>query len=117
MLSQPYKTLTRRTLILLTGSQASRYTDWLEANPDGGQEPTQTGVSLAFGKDQTLFDFYEREPERSKQFGLAMSSLGRPDGPFDSAFVVRGFDWPSLGNATLVDVSFRILRSAVGIQR
>lgn len=82
----------RWSSILLTGSQASRYINWLEANSDNGQEPTEIGVSLAFGKDQTLFDVYEREPERSKRFGLAMSSLGRPGGPFDSAFFVRGFD-------------------------
>ena len=90
---------------MLIGWQAARYTEWLEAHPVDGQEPTETGFHLAFGKEQTLFDLYENEPDRSKRFGLAMSALGRSGGPFDSAFVVKGFDWANLGDATLVDVS------------
>ena len=35
-----------------------------------------------------------------------MSSLSVPGGVFDAAFVVRMFDWSSLGEATLVDVSY-----------
>ena len=84
--------------------QAARYTEWLEAHPIDGQEPWEQGLTLAFGKKQTAFDIYEKDPKAGHRFGLAMGSLSRPGGPMDAEFVLRAFDWSSLGDATVVDL-------------
>ncbi len=78
-----------------------------------GQEPWEQGVTLAFGKEQTCFDLYDREPELGHRFGLAMSCLSRPGGPMDAEFVLGTFDWSSLEDATIVDVCSRLFPDAV----
>lgn len=52
-----------------------------------------------------MFDYFDEvKPKRAERFGLAMSSLSLPGGIFDSAHVLRSFDWASLGTATVADV-------------
>ena len=73
-------------------------------HPVDGQEPWEQGLTLAFGKKQTAFEVYENDPKAGHRFRLAMGSLSRPGGPMDAEFVLRAFDWSSLGDATVVDV-------------
>ena len=68
------------------------------------QEPWEQGLTLAFEKKQSCFEFYDSEPEIGHRFGLAMSCLSRSGGPMDAEFVVRAFNWSSIGDATIVDV-------------
>lgn len=52
-----------------------------------------------------MFEYFEKvEPKRAERLGLAMSCLSVPGGLFDSAHVIRTFDWASLGTAAVVDV-------------
>ena len=79
--------------------------DALEKHPENDGDPTETGMNLAFNTKVPLFSFFQEHPKRLQRFGLAMESLSIPGGIFDAAHVVRSFDWTSLGDATLVDVS------------
>jgi 6-hydroxytryprostatin B O-methyltransferase len=76
------------------------------------EDPSKTAMCLAFGlpEGSTVFDFLQNDGEgekkgwRAKRFGLAMSAMSKT-GAFSSTHLHTGFDWPSLGEATLVDVS------------
>ena len=79
--------------------------DALEKYPGNSGDPTETGMNIAFNTKLPLFPYFQEHPERLQRFGLAMESLSVPGSLFDAAHVVRSFDWTSLGDATLVDVS------------
>jgi len=83
----------------------ARYTDWISAHPVDHGEPTENGWSLAFNTDKPFFEYIKQDPGRSRNFDKAMGSISVPGGMWDGAHVVRGFDWASLGDATVVDVS------------
>jgi hypothetical protein len=79
------------------------------------EDPSETAMCLAFGLPEggTIFDFLQNDGNgekmgwRAKRFGLAMSAMSKT-GSFSSAHLHTGFDWPSLGEATLVDVCFTV---------
>lgn len=50
-----------------------------------------------------MFDFFEEHPERMSRFKDAMSFLSTFPG-LENSYVVKGYDWASLGQATVVDV-------------
>ena len=75
------------------------------------EDPSKAALCLAFGlpEGNTAFDFLQNDGEgekqgwRAKRFGLAMSAMSKT-GAFSSAHLHTGFDWPSLDEATVVDV-------------
>lgn len=50
-----------------------------------------------------MFEFFEEHPDRMSRFKDAMSFLQTFPG-LETSYVVKGFDWASLGRATIVDV-------------
>jgi hypothetical protein len=50
-----------------------------------------------------MFEFFEEHPDRMSRFKDAMSFLQTFPG-LENSYVLKGFDWASLGKATIVDV-------------
>ena len=50
-----------------------------------------------------MFEIFEENPERMTRFKDAMSFLQRFPG-LQNSYVLKGFDWASLGNGLVVDV-------------
>jgi hypothetical protein len=50
-----------------------------------------------------MFEFFEEHPDRMSRFKDAMGFLQTFPG-LESSYVVKGFDWASLGKATIVDL-------------
>ncbi|KAE9377359.1 sterigmatocystin 8-O-methyltransferase precursor [Stipitochalara longipes BDJ] len=67
------------------------------------EEPQHAGFCLANDTDKPMFEFFEEHPERMSRFKDAMSFLQTFPG-LGNAYVLKGFDWASLGKATIVDV-------------
>ncbi|KAF2648949.1 sterigmatocystin 8-O-methyltransferase precursor [Lophiostoma macrostomum CBS 122681] len=70
--------------------------------PDS-EEPNHSGFQLANNTDKTMFDFFEDYPERMSRFKDAMSFLSTFPG-LEPSYVIKAYDWASLGKATVVDV-------------
>jgi hypothetical protein len=70
----------------------------------GSQEANQTGFSLAHCPDKPMFAEIGKDPMRAKRFGGAMASLTGGEG-YEVDYVVNGYAWDQLGEATIVDVS------------
>ncbi len=67
---------------------------------------THTAYNLAFNTDLPFFDHLAQIPERRDQFKGYMKSVTASGGT-DLKHLLEGFDWASLGEAVVVDVSFR----------
>lgn len=78
-------------------------------------QPAESGFGIAFGlnaKDgkDSVFRFVAEDGEgekkgfRMKRIGHAMEGM-KGDGAYNVGHVQKGFDWASLGEATVVDVS------------
>ncbi|KAL8730473.1 MAG: hypothetical protein Q9166_004037 [cf. Caloplaca sp. 2 TL-2023] len=67
------------------------------------EEPEHSGFNLANNTSKLMFDLFEEDPERMKRFKDAMSFLQTFPG-LQNSYVLKGFDWNSLGNGLVVDV-------------
>ena len=65
----------------------------------------QTAFNIATDTDVPLFDFFARSPELTKCFAMYMKSVQASYGT-SLVHLLTGFDWASLGEAVIVDVSF-----------
>lgn len=69
------------------------------------EEPTETGVNLAYKQDLAWFDFLQQDEVFNKRYNLAMQAHGGGEG-YSTELVVKGYPWDKLPeNATVVDVS------------
>lgn len=68
------------------------------------EEPTETGVNLAYGQRLPWFDYIQQDQAFSKRYNLAMKAHGGAAG-YGLEFVVNAYPWSDLGEATVVDVS------------
>ena len=64
---------------------------------------TPYGFNIANNTDKTTFDFFEEHPERMSRFKDAMGFLQTFPG-LEPSYVLKAFDWASLGNGLVVDV-------------
>lgn len=71
----------------------------------GSEEKNQTAYNIAFETDMPFFDHLVTLPEKTKQFASYMKNVQNSEGTA-IGYLVHGFDWASLGKATVVDVSF-----------
>ncbi|PYH29219.1 O-methyltransferase [Aspergillus neoniger CBS 115656] len=62
-----------------------------------------SAFSLAIGGGESVFEFFEKRPDKQRRFRGAMEAVGM-DGGHDLGFVVGGFDWGKLGRGVVVDV-------------
>ncbi|KAL8943120.1 MAG: hypothetical protein Q9211_001108 [Gyalolechia sp. 1 TL-2023] len=67
------------------------------------EEPEHAGFNLANNTSKPMFQFFEEDPERMNRFKDAMSFLQTFPG-LQTSYVLKGFDWASLGNGLVVDV-------------
>ncbi|KAK0640600.1 O-methyltransferase-domain-containing protein [Cercophora newfieldiana] len=67
------------------------------------EEPTETSVNLTNGQSLPWFDYLQQDPVLNKRYNLAMQSHGGAAG-YAVELVVQGYDWASLGEATVVDM-------------
>ncbi|KAH8902067.1 S-adenosyl-L-methionine-dependent methyltransferase [Coniochaeta sp. PMI_546] len=67
------------------------------------EEPTETGVNLAYGQTLPWFDFIQQDEAFSKRYNLAMKAHGGAAG-YGLEHVVKGYSWGDLGKANIVDM-------------
>lgn len=72
--------------------------------PDS-EDKTETAYSLSRGTDLSFFDHINTSPERANEFGTYMKSQAVNMQGNSVHHLRAGFDWASLGSATVVDVS------------
>lgn len=68
------------------------------------EEPTETGVNLAYGGSTPWFEFLQQDAALNARYSLAMQAHGGSSG-YGVDHVVSGYPWGELGEATVVDVS------------
>lgn len=70
------------------------------------QEPAETGFSVAFGVggSEGIFEYLKREKRMDAVYGAAMKALSENPG-MGNDFIVQGFDWASIADGVVVDVS------------
>jgi 6-hydroxytryprostatin B O-methyltransferase len=69
------------------------------------EEKNQTAFNIARNTDLPFFDYIAKSPELSKKFSAYMRNVTSSEGS-SLKHLVNGFDWASLGDATVVDVRF-----------
>jgi hypothetical protein len=77
------------------------------------EEPTETAVNLAHNQTLPWFDYLQQDQTLNKRYSLAMQAHGGAAG-YAVEYVVKGYDWASLGDATVVDVSSHTPDHSVG---
>ncbi|KAL9587195.1 MAG: hypothetical protein Q9203_003594 [Teloschistes exilis] len=76
----------------------------------------ETAFNVARNTDLPFFDYIGQSPEQGKQFASYMKNVLASEGT-KVDHLVKGFDWESLGEATVVDVSEVLLDVWVGGSR
>ncbi|KAL9035713.1 MAG: hypothetical protein Q9180_004711 [Flavoplaca navasiana] len=67
------------------------------------EEPEHAGFCLANNTSKNMFQFFEENPDRMNRFKDAMSFLQSFPG-LQNSYVLKAFDWASLGKGQVVDV-------------
>ncbi|TVY30375.1 O-methyltransferase [Lachnellula hyalina] len=67
------------------------------------EEPAETGFALANNTNQLIYEILGDDPARAKRFADTMNIFTTEKG-FETSHVISGFDWQSLGAATVVDI-------------
>jgi len=88
----------------------------LEKWGHGSQEPTQAAFNYAYNTEEDMYSFYEHTPAPRERFSDMLT--------FVSSFytmsrehAATGFDWASLGAATVVDIAGNLGNASVAIAR
>lgn len=79
----------------------------VEAHDKYGTEDslvTHTAFQIAFDTEERALDYFMNDPVSSARFAEAMR-FATYGGPFSTQHIVKGFDWESLGDGLVVDVS------------
>ena len=85
-----------------TTSQANAIDKWHDT-----ADPAKSGVALGnnLAEGKSIFDMLADQPHRAQIFGGAMAFLGAEGTDISAmAEVAYGYDWKSLGKASLVDI-------------
>jgi len=77
------------------------------------EEPTETGVNLAYNQNLPWFDYLQQDEVFAKRYNLAMQAHGGGEG-YSLALVVEGYPWDTLPEgATVVDASSHYTAAAL----
>ncbi|KAL8722514.1 MAG: hypothetical protein Q9225_001030 [Loekoesia sp. 1 TL-2023] len=76
---------------------------WLEMVSEEMWPAATKGFNIAHSTERISFDDMAIDPRREERYAAAMEWFGRSPG-LELIHIVRGFDWASLGQATVVDV-------------
>ncbi|KAI9870151.1 MAG: hypothetical protein M1823_008836, partial [Watsoniomyces obsoletus] len=82
----------------------SKQIDALEKWGHGSQELNETAFNEAFNTDKYLYGFFEDNQGIRERFSNTMTWVSGMDA-MSYRHILAGFDWPSLGEATVVDVA------------
>lgn len=82
---------------------ANKLVEASEKWPDSVQK-NETAYNVAFDTDLPFFDHLRTIPEKTKQFASYMKNVQNSEGTA-LRHLLNGYDWVSLGKATVVDVS------------
>lgn len=82
---------------------ATRLAETIKMHPFT-EEPNETAFNLALGTPDPLFTFLSKSPDRFDRFNLGQSGISQT-GSRSAKQAVVSFDWASLGDGTIVDVS------------
>ena len=69
-------------------------------------DKSETAYSLSRGTDLSFFDHINLSPELAREFSVYMKSQAVNKQGTSVHYLEKGFDWASLGNAVVIDVSF-----------
>jgi 6-hydroxytryprostatin B O-methyltransferase len=72
----------------------------------------ETAYNVAFGTEKPFFEHLKEEQERARVFGSYMRSVTDSEGT-KLEHLVNGYDWASLGDATVVDVGLSTFHMSV----
>lgn len=78
----------------------------------GSEKQSETAYSLSRGTNLSFFDHINLSAERANEFGTYMKSQAANEKGTSVDLLAEGFDWASLGKATVVDVSAPFPQSA-----
>ena len=84
-------------------SMGAAQVDALEKWGHGSQEPTETAMNVAFDTDLMMFPYFNSQPDRNARFAKVMQNAMKSES-HNMNHVKTGFDWNSLGEATVVDL-------------
>lgn len=76
------------------------------------EEPNETGFNLALGTSDPLFTFLSKNPQRFDRFNLGQSGISQT-GSRSAKQAIVSFDWASLGDGTVVDVSAKWMHNEI----
>lgn len=91
--------------LFVTSASAPMATKMVEATEKWGSTTSKnhTAYNIANGTDLPIFDHIATSPELRRQYAGYMKNVTRSEG-VNIQHLVHGFDWASLGDATVVDV-------------
>ncbi|KAI4261944.1 MAG: hypothetical protein L6R42_002870 [Xanthoria sp. 1 TBL-2021] len=69
----------------------------------GSEEPNHAGFNIAHDTDATIFDEISKYPDRDRRYADAMT-FGSNGAGLEAHHILKGYDWRSLGEITVVDV-------------
>ncbi|KAL9618842.1 MAG: hypothetical protein Q9160_006501 [Pyrenula sp. 1 TL-2023] len=70
----------------------------------GSLKTNETAYNYTWGTDLSFFDHLKANPELDQEFATYMKSQAAASRGTSVDFLLQGFDWASLGEATVVDV-------------
>jgi hypothetical protein len=88
---------------------AAKTVEALEKFPSS-QEANEAGYAEYWCPGKPMFAVMGADPDRAKRFGGAMVSLTGGEG-YEPQYLVDGYPWEELGEATVVDVCCALCRS------
>jgi 6-hydroxytryprostatin B O-methyltransferase len=68
------------------------------------REVNETAHNIAFGHNVAYFDFISDDTDKAIEFARTMQAVSNTDS-FNNYHLVESFDWSSLGDGLIVDVS------------
>ncbi|WZH49403.1 O-methyltransferase [Fusarium acuminatum] len=105
----------RLWITAVTGPAASSMVTAHARWPDD-TAPNRTAFSAAFDTDLGMYDYIATHPELYRMFDTAMQAVAKS--PMSHLkHLVSGFDWGSLGKATVVDVGGNVGHSCVELAK
>ncbi|CAO1604437.1 hypothetical protein XANCAGTX0491_007994 [Xanthoria calcicola] len=69
----------------------------------GSEEPNHAGFNIAHDTDATIFDEISKYSDRHRRYADAMTFYSNGAG-LEAHHILKGYDWSSLGESTVVDV-------------
>ena len=72
------------------------------------QSANHTGFQVAFNSEERMLDWVASDPVASVRFAESMKTAAS-SGPFNMQYIAQSFDWESLDDGLVVDVSGRIV--------